>query len=64
MQGKVVSTDEFWDLMGEPRFVRTSYHQGVIGDTTYIVVVPPEENRRLLMEAIERIQKDFRQADD
>ena len=64
MQGKVVSTDEFWELMGDPGFYRTSYHQGVIGDTTYIVVVPPEENRRLLMAAIERIQKDFRQADD
>ena len=40
---RIVNTEEFWDKMSNPRFVRTDLHKGVIHNTIYHVSKAPEE---------------------
>ena len=43
METKIVSTDEFWEVMSDFRFVRLTELQGRIGNTLYICTQPPEK---------------------
>ena len=38
-----VDTEGFWDMMCHPRFARKSDHTGMIGDTIYFTLEPPEK---------------------
>lgn len=39
----VISTEEFWEKMKSPAFLRLTYHQGLMMGKLFYVVTPPEE---------------------
>lgn len=39
---KVVSLPDFWDLMCDPKFIRTDRYHGRIMNVTYYCPIPPE----------------------
>lgn len=51
-KNKIVSTEYFWELMQKAAFRRIDYHHGVIGDTAFEVLTPPEETR-LISDAVD-----------
>jgi len=40
---KACCTDEFWDKMCSPRFIRTSHYCGRIGNYSFLCLRPPED---------------------
>ena len=38
MESKIVSTNDFWEAMCDPRFIRTRLHQGRIGGVSWYTV--------------------------
>ena len=52
-----ISTEQFWEKMKSPAFIRTGLYSGKIDNNVYTCDVPPEKVRGFIESKVRLVQK-------